>query len=366
MAENKKESWVPAALLVGITAIGLWSLTFLPTTAKGVQLTNLNVPAGIRVKTINPKIGAGLKVSVEQPAEVAPYYRAALYAKLGGTITFLEKDIGDKVTAGEKLIELDPTVQESQLQNKLIIKAPFDGVIATRSVDVGTFVSSAAIVPGSPALLVIEKTDIVTVSMQVPDSFVAYVGMDTEAEIRMDSYPGLALKCKLSRLAPSLNAADRTLRVEVDLYNGTEAEYRAFLTKAMLNNQADLKSRKLPVFPKGLEANGAARLLPGMYGRMRLNLREFKNAALIPSGAIVRLGGVPYLYRVESGVAHRGRVSIELDDGNLARVFWLERENGVELSRELNPSEEIILSNQGELEEGTVVQPALSKFGDEV
>ncbi|MFZ4610650.1 MAG: hypothetical protein ACOYNM_12600, partial [Gemmataceae bacterium] len=175
MAENKKESWLPAALIVGISAIGFWSLTFLPTTAKGVQVINPNAPVGIRVKTINPKMGAGLVVSVEQPAEVAPYYRASLFAKLGGTITFLEKDIGDKVTAGEKLIELDPTVQEAQLQNKLIIKAPFDGVIATRSVDPGTFVPSAAIVPGSPALLVIEKTDIVTVSMQVPDTFVAYV-----------------------------------------------------------------------------------------------------------------------------------------------------------------------------------------------
>ncbi len=364
MIEKKRGLWLPAGLLVGVSVLGFWALTYLPLAARSVPVAQPDARARIRVKTINPKMGAGLGVSVEQPAEVAPYYRASLYAKLGGTITFLEKDLGDKVFAGEKLIELDPTVQESQVQNKLIIKAPFDGVIATRSVDPGTFVPSAAIVPGSPALLVIEKTDIVTVSMQVPDTFVAYVGMGTEAEIRMDSFPGRALKCKLSRLAPSLNAADRTLRVEVDLYNGTEAEYRAFLAKAMLNSHADLKSRKLPVFPKGLEANDAARLLPGMYGRMRLNLREFKNTALIPSGAIVRLGGVPYLYRVESGVAHRARVSVELDDGTLARVFWLEREKGQDISRELNSKEEIILSNQGELEEGTAVQPTLSNFSD--
>jgi hypothetical protein len=65
---------------------------------------------------------------------------------------------------------------------------------------------------------------------------------------------------------------------------------------------------------------------------------------------------------VESGVAHRARVSVELDDGTLARVFWLERENGKDISRELNLKEDIILSNQGELEEGTVVEPMLSKF----
>jgi hypothetical protein len=53
-----------------------------------------------------------------------------------------------------------------------------------------------------------------------------------------------------------------------------------------------------------------------------------------------------------------------LDDGTLARVFWLERENGKDISRELNPKEDIILSNQGELEEGTAVEPTLSSFGD--
>jgi len=45
-------------------------------------------------------------------------------------------------------------------------------------------------------------------------------------------------------------------------------------------------------------------------------------------------------------------------------VFWLEQENGKDISRELNPNEVIILSNQGELEEGTAVEPMLSKFGD--
>ena len=83
----------------------------------------------------------------------------------------------------------------------------------------------------------------------------------------------------------------------------------------------------------------------------------------LSSAASVRLGGVPYLYRVESGLAHRARVSIGVDDGTLARVFWLEREKDIDISRELSEKEEIIISNQGELEEGTAVLPVFSKFG---
>lgn len=83
----------------------------------------------------------------------------------------------------------------------------------------------------------------------------------------------------------------------------------------------------------------------------------------LSSAASVRLGGVSYLFRMKSGMAHRARVSIGVDDGTLARVFWLEREKDIDISRELSEKEEIIISNQGELEEGTAVLPVLSKFG---
>lgn len=366
--EYKRGAWGLMGLLAGGAGLALWwsspsgNAGLKDRAARAAISSAGDAALPIRVKSIHPKLGKDLEVSVEQPAEVAPYYRVSLLAQVAGTVKYLEKEIGDKVSAGEKLIELDTVENDPRTLGKAILRAPFDGVVASRAVDPGAFVPSANIVPGAPALLVIEKTDIVTVSMQVPDGFAAYVGLDTPAEIRMDSFPGRALGCRLTRLAPSLNPSDRTLRVEVDLYNGTAQEHKAFLAKAQMNNFADLKNRKLPVFPEGMEANGAARLLPGMFGRMRLRLRQFQNIALVPSGAIIRLGGVPYLYRVEAGVARRARVSVEMDDGTLARVFWLEQADGKDVSRELNPAEEIIFSNQGELEDGSPVQPSLSEW----
>ena len=44
----------------------------------------------IRVKSVHPKTGPDLAVGVEQPANIAPYYRADLFAKVAGTVTFLE------------------------------------------------------------------------------------------------------------------------------------------------------------------------------------------------------------------------------------------------------------------------------------
>lgn len=63
-------------------------------------------PDVIHVRTIRPRRGPDLAVSVEQPAFVAPYFRVELNAAAPGTVTFIEKDIGDRVTAGERVVEV--------------------------------------------------------------------------------------------------------------------------------------------------------------------------------------------------------------------------------------------------------------------
>lgn len=311
--------------------------------------------APVRVKTGHPSVGPASTAGVEQPADVAAYYSASLFAEIAGTVTFLEKAPGDAVRAGEKLVALRPLDAAQVGSQKTILRAPFDGVVATRAVDPGTFVPSASIVPGAPALLSIMRTDIVTLSMRVPDTFVAWVTLDTPVEIRVDAFPGRTLRCTLSRIAPNLSTADRTMGVEVDLYNGTSAEYARFLDRERRAGNADLKSRKLPVFPEGLKDGEASRLRPGMYGRMKLVLASPRHAALIPSSAVVRVGGMPYVYRVENGVARRASVTVEADDGTLARVFWRTSVDGKDAATEMTERDEIVLTNQGELEDGSAV-----------
>jgi len=316
----------------------------------------------VRVKTVRPKRGPEIEVSVSQPAEVAPYYRVDLFAESAGTVVFLEKALGEEVSAGEKLIVIKPISDPSEPLEPVVIEAPFDGVIAARSVDPGTFVPSATIVPGASPLLVIERNDIVTVSMRVPDAFVAYVDSNTQAEISLDSLPEQTLKCRLSRIAPSLSVADRTLRVEVDLFNGNREDYDELVARSQQNQAADFKGRQLPEFPQGLSAEQSPNIIPGMYGQMRLIFRRFTNIPLVPSGAIIRHGGIPYLIQVTNGQAEQKPIAIEFDDGKLAHVRWLMKEGDKTLRRELTGEEEIIWSNQGEIEVGQAVQPVLSTW----
>src|SRR5262249_50796193 len=149
--------------------------------------------------------------------------------------------------------------------------APFDGVVTQRSVDPGSFVQNSAGSPG-PGLLTIEKTDLVTISMHLPDTYAPYVDDKTEAIIEMTELPGVLIQAQVSRYSPSLNthSHDRTMRVEVDLFNRGPNTWKAFLEAQKANHFADLKGGKLPVFPTvsdHLKASlGISRLLPGMYG----------------------------------------------------------------------------------------------------
>ena len=310
----------------------------------------------IRVRAVHPAAGPDLAVSVQQPATVAPYYRADLFPTVSGTIEFLQKDMGHAVTKGEVVVRLKPLPGQPSDAASTELRAPFDGVVASRAADPGTFVASAALVPGAMPIVSLVRTDIVTVGMRVPDTVAAMVDTDTETELRLDGVSGEPIRCNLTRIAPALGAADRTRRVEVDLWNGTAAAFEAFKAESARTDHADLKGRELPQLPRGLAEGAAARLLPGMYGQMKLVVKRFDKEPLVPSSAIVRRGGMPFLFRIEDGVARLRPVTVEIDDGTMAAVTWVEKADGQQVRRPLRTDELVVASNQGELVDGSRVQ----------
>ncbi len=246
------------------------------------------------------------------------------------------------------------------LLNFATVRAPFDGVVIRRYVDPGTFVQNATTGNTEPLLTVV-RDDIVTVYMKVPDRFAPYVTPSTEAVIQMDTLPGLVIEGKVTRYAPSLDNPehDRTMRVEVDLYNGSAAEFRAFLAREEAGGKGDLKSKTLPVFPKVEGKDGedhALRLLPGQYGKMRLVLRDFQKAFLLPHGAVVNQGGTSYVFVVKDGRALKLPVDVQADNGEEVKVALIEKVGGQQVKRDLAGNEEVVTSNQSELSNGQAVK----------
>jgi len=110
--------------------------------------------------------------------------------------------------------------------NDCILRAPFDGEIATRAVDPGAFVR-----PGSAIVSVVDRS-VVRISGDAPEVDFGVVEPGTDVEIRVLS-TGKVLAGRVTRRAPAADEATRTVHFEIDVPNpersipvGTTAELR--------------------------------------------------------------------------------------------------------------------------------------------
>jgi multidrug efflux pump subunit AcrA (membrane-fusion protein) len=313
-------------------------------------------------------------------AERQKYYEAAAAAVISASAA-VDKAKADEIGAAAKVEE---SQADERYKEKLIevaqrdwevakaflsyatLRAPFDGKVTRRLVHPGSFVQNSATGRGEP-LLTIERSDIVTVSVRLPDNYAPFISRQTAVEIEMSEMPNLKIQGRVSRFSPSLITAssDRTMLVEVDLWNSSPDKYEPFVKAAKARGLEGLRGKVLPVLPSLRGPKGPvaeAQLLPGMYGTMRLMLQSFQNAHLIPTGAVFSQGGKPYVFVVKDDVVHEYPVEVQVDDGVLAKVALIETVNGEDVKRDLQDDDVIVLSNQGQLSEGEMVKPTLTDW----
>jgi multidrug resistance efflux pump len=299
-------------------------------------------------------------------------------AKSAATAKFEEAEADVKLK--EDLVEV--AKEDKKLAEKMLefatLKAPFDGEITARNVDPGTFVQNSTNSPG-PALFVIERTELVTVHSNVPDNFASAINDGTEVEIELNDLPGVKIPARVTRRSDSLRTPthDRTMRVEVDLYNRGPKEYKIFLKQEDKNLKRDKGGREAQpallwevidkIDKEVREKRGETLLLPGMYGTMKFALHPPRDAYLVPRKAVFSKGGNPSLFLVIPdkeegnkdrqegnkktirGKARRFSVKLLLADPLLAQV-WLKEEG-----RELTAKDLVVVDRQGELRDGQPV-----------
>lgn len=97
-----------------------------------------------------------------------------------------------------------------------LIKAPFTGLVLTKSANVGDIVtpfSSAAGTTG--AVVTMADMDTLEVEVDVSEASIAKVSVGQPVEIQLDAYPDLRLVGKVSRIVPTVDRAKATLLVKV-------------------------------------------------------------------------------------------------------------------------------------------------------
>lgn len=259
------------------------------------------------------------------------------------------------------------------------VTAPFDGVVVRRNVDPGAFVQNATSGASEP-LLAVARTDLLTVVAKFPDNVAGFLEPGTRAVVRPDELPGVTIAARVTRYSPAIRTADRTVRVEVDLFNGTRAGYDGVVARILgrhltpLGAGCSLGAATLEIaagvadrgFRKGaadplpmFAETGGGRILSGMTGTMRLQLGRFDDAHAVPSTVIYNRGGKPYILLVEKGRTKQVPVRVQVNDGTTAKVAILDRgADGRDVLRELTGAEQIVAGRQLEVGDGESVTPA--------
>ncbi len=235
-------------------------------------------------------------------------------------ITQAEADLDEsKAEVGVAVAELE---RARVLLDYTVIKSPYTGVVTRRSFDIGAFIKSADQGASVP-LLVVERTDVMRVVVQVPDRDVPYVSLGDPAVIEIDALPGVAYetrgadKVAISRWAESEDPATRTMRTEVDV----------------MNTDGRLKS--------------------GMYGRATLILQAGAPTAVrVPTSAVVSRSG-----------PGNGAVRVVRGDRIQTVPVTLGADNGVEVEvlGGLTTEDRVVVRTSGPVDDGAAVTVAGAK-----
>lgn len=169
----------------------------------------------------------------------------------------------------------------------LKIVSPYNGVITERGFHVGDFIRAPDGGARQRPLLTVARTDVMRVVIKLPERFVPFCDPGDPADVELDALQGHVFHAKVSRIANSLDRADRTMRVEVDLKN-TSNELR-----------------------------------DGMFGRVTIQLTAATKELSIPSSALVTSGtpGSFSVYVVRNGHAEPLPVKVGRDNGILAEIL---------------------------------------------
>jgi len=167
------------------------------------------------------------------------------------------------------------------IQAYRVVKAPFDGVITLRNVDVGALVSS-----GSTMLYRIAQTATLRTFVNVPQAAANAVRVGQAATLTVSNFPGRTFQGRVTRTANALDPASRTMLVEVGV------------------------------------ANEDGALIPGTYAEVDLSGSLPDPPFVVPAAAIVfRTDGAQVAVVGHDGVVHLQKVAVGRDHGDRVEIL---------------------------------------------
>jgi RND family efflux transporter MFP subunit len=166
------------------------------------------------------------------------------------------------------LAAADANVQRlRQLESFKRVVAPFDGVITRRNVDVGDLIEAGG--AASRPLFLLSQTDALRVYVNVPQAYAQLIKPGQEVQVTQAEVRGRTFRGQVARTAASIDAATRTMQIEVSLPNRDGALLPGAYVQVALPLQAS-GSLVVPTNTLLVRAEGTMVALVDAQGRVTL------------------------------------------------------------------------------------------------
>jgi RND family efflux transporter MFP subunit len=99
------------------------------------------------------------------------------------------------------------------------IRAPFDGYVQQRMVNLGQFVRGTTATPA--AVMSIVRVDPLKAKAEIPEKMAPWITVGEQVELHVDAYPEKTILGKVARISPAVNPATRAFPFEALVPNGS-------------------------------------------------------------------------------------------------------------------------------------------------
>ena len=236
--------WIPTAEAVG--------------TFRATQGADLSTEVGGIVRAIHfssgQRVSAGqrlLELDTEADAAELEQFEAALrlaeleltrHRRLFAQNSISEAEVERRASEVEQARAM-VAAQQARIRQK-ILRAPFDGVVGIRQVDLGQYLS-----PGMPVVS-LQTLNPIYLEFSLPEQRLALVQNGAPLQARVDAYSNQIFSGQITALEPRIRETTRTFQVQSTLANPEE------------------------------------KLRPGMFARVELSLGEAETLVVVPQTAI--------------------------------------------------------------------------------
>lgn len=244
-------------------------------------------------------------------ASNASYNRLVETSKTPGTVSQNDLDLS-QAKKNSDLANLEGARASSKeigvMKSYLEIRAPFNGVITSRNVNLGAYVGPSGKGSEFP-LFTLQQQSQLRLAVSIPEAFTGYLNQEDEISFRVRSQPGDVFKAKVKRMAGALDLRLRSERIEMDVMN------------------ADKK------------------LLPGTVAEVSIPMVAKDSVFVVPKTALVNSSEGTYVIKVNNNITERVTVKKGRDLDDKSEVFG-----------PLHVNDKLLVKASEEIRDGSVVK----------